>query len=101
MERKSDSTGHLTQQQKYFNKSSKRQVIERAFGLLKGRFRRLKHINNKSIKTSCDTIQAACILHNMCIKNEEDIEEFLDQEQEDEDQMLNPLNIAENDAEGL
>lgn len=94
--------GHLTRQQKYFNKclSSKRQVIERAFGLLKGRFRRLKHINNRSVRSSCDTIQAACILHNLCIQNEDDIEEFLDQDDEDGDQMLNPLNVAENDAEG-
>lgn len=39
--------GHLTAQQKrfYVSMSSKRQVIERAFGLLKGRCRRLKYIN--------------------------------------------------------
>lgn len=95
-------TGRLTRQQKYFNKclASKRQVIERAFGLLKGRFRRLKHINNRSVISICDSIQAACVLHNICIQNGEDIEEFLEQEDQNEDQVLNPVNIAENDADG-
>ena len=60
--------GHLSQKQTQFNiaLSSKRQVIERAFGLLKGRFRRLKFINMKSIREICQTIVAACILHNIC-----------------------------------
>lgn len=62
-------TGHLSTQQTYFNKSlsSKRQIIERAFGLFKGRFRRWKYIYNRSIKITCEIIQAACILHIVCI----------------------------------
>ncbi|KAJ8300849.1 hypothetical protein KUTeg_022368 [Tegillarca granosa] len=41
--------GHLNQEQKHFNymHSSNRVVIERLFGLLKGRYRRLYHIDSK------------------------------------------------------
>lgn len=72
-------TGHLSTQQTYFNKSlsSKRQIIERAFGLFKGRFRRWKYIYNRSIKITCEIIQAACILHIVCIWSWEELEEFL------------------------
>lgn len=61
--------GHLTQQQTLFNRalSSRRQVIERAFGMLKGRCRRLQYINIKSVEQICQTIAAACVLHNICI----------------------------------
>ncbi|XP_061188647.1 putative nuclease HARBI1 [Saccostrea echinata] len=73
-------TGHLSRQQTYFNKclSSKRQIIERAFGLLKGRFHRLKYIYNRTIKNTCEIIQAACILYNVCICSGEELEDFLD-----------------------
>ena len=56
--------GHLTQEELRYNEilSSKRQVIERAFGLLKGRFRRLKHINMRNVPEICDLIMATCIL---------------------------------------
>ena len=71
--------GHLSQQQTRFNValSSKRQVIERCFGMLKGRFRRLKYINMKSMREICQTIIACCILHNICIIEHDIIEEIL------------------------
>jgi len=41
------ANGHLTERQKTYNylHSSTRMVIERAFALLKGRFRRLKYVD--------------------------------------------------------
>lgn len=71
--------GHLTAQQRRFNisLSSKRQVIERAFGMLKGRFRRLKYIHLKSMEEICKTIIAACILHNICIFENDRFEDIL------------------------
>ncbi|CAC5362863.1 unnamed protein product [Mytilus coruscus] len=71
--------GHLSQQQTRFNValSSKRQVIERCFGMLKGRSIRLKYINMKSMREICQTIIACCILHNICIIEHDIIEEIL------------------------
>ncbi|XP_011858935.1 PREDICTED: putative nuclease HARBI1 isoform X2 [Vollenhovia emeryi] len=61
--------GRLTQGQKTFNKviSQKRQVIERSFALLKGRFRRLKFLDMSRIDLIPFFIIAACTLHNVCL----------------------------------
>lgn len=61
--------GHLSQEQKHFNYmlSANRVVIERAFGLLKGRFRRLHHLDVLSIQTAVKIIMCTCILHNICL----------------------------------
>ncbi|XP_066589340.1 putative nuclease HARBI1 [Prorops nasuta] len=62
--------GHLSQQQIKFNTilSSSRMIIERSFGLLKGRFR---SILDKLPMTRTDLIPryiiACCILHNICV----------------------------------
>ena len=61
---------HLTQQQTLYNHvlSSKRQVVERSFGLLKRRFRRLKYgLHIIDIEELNSLILAVCCLHNLCI----------------------------------
>ena len=58
--------------------SSIRTTIERAFGLLKGRFRRLKYLDQENVETMTNTIAAACCLHNICIM-QEDIDEYFEQ----------------------
>lgn len=65
--------GLLTQTQKMFNYrlSSKRVIIENAFGLLKGRFRRLKSFENLSLHLCSKLILSACVLHNICINDVE------------------------------
>ena len=56
-----------------------RQTIERAFGLLKGRWRRLKFIEMENIDESPAVVAAACVLHNFCLLiDEENIDEFFD-----------------------
>lgn len=74
--------GHLAQQQKKFNHylSVNRVVIERAFGLLKGRFRRLLYLDTTEIETAVDVIMTCCILHNICLLNNDDITEFIEQD---------------------
>jgi len=47
--------------------------IERAFGLLKGRFRRLKMIDVASVERATKLIAAACILHNISLLSEESV----------------------------
>ena len=61
---------HLNPQQSEFNflHSSTRIVIERAFGYLKGRFRRLKFLELLDIQFIPKLITAICIMHNIVIK---------------------------------
>lgn len=64
------NTGYLTDRQKHYNValSSKRQTIERAFGMLKKRFPKLRlGIDMVNMDEINDVILAGCILHNMCI----------------------------------
>ncbi len=69
--------GHLEHKHKRYNKchSSQRSRIERSFGRLKVKFRRLKvQLDMDNIKLMCDVIVCACILHNIIILNGCDIE---------------------------
>lgn len=72
--------GHLTAEQRQYNfvQSSTRMVIERAFSLLKGRFRRLKYVDMSCTNDIGSFILAACALHNLCLFNEEDVEDMMD-----------------------
>ncbi|KAJ8300616.1 hypothetical protein KUTeg_022135, partial [Tegillarca granosa] len=92
---------HLNQEQKHFNylHSSNRVVIERAFGLLKGRYRRLYHIDSK-VETAVKLIVVACVLHNFCLLQHDNIEEFMEAI---DDQNCAPLQFfaQENEAEGI
>lgn len=56
--------------------SGTRQVIERAFALLFGRFRRLKYLDMNRADLQVETVIACCILHNLSIA-ELDYEEFI------------------------
>ncbi|XP_050516925.1 putative nuclease HARBI1 [Diabrotica virgifera virgifera] len=61
--------GHLTPVQINYNTklSSIRSVIERAFGLLKVKFRRLKYLDVKNGQTANRIVLAACILYNFIL----------------------------------
>uniref|UniRef100_A0A2S2PQ09 Putative nuclease HARBI1 n=1 Tax=Schizaphis graminum TaxID=13262 RepID=A0A2S2PQ09_SCHGA len=65
------ATHILSDREKLFNRrlSSTRVVIEQAFGLLLGRFRRLKSLESKSVELMSLTVTGACILHNLALKN--------------------------------
>ncbi|XP_012543585.1 putative nuclease HARBI1 isoform X2 [Monomorium pharaonis] len=71
--------GNTTEIQKHFNGSlaSTRQVIERSFALLKGRFRRLKYLDMNRTDLIPATILASCVLHNICIDHDLFIEEYV------------------------
>lgn len=61
------NNGHLTRRQLNFNRklSATRCVIERAFGQLKGRFRRLKYLDMNRTDFIPSVIMACCVLHNL------------------------------------
>lgn len=67
--------GHLTNKQKNYNfcHSSARMAIERAFALLKGRFRSLLTVLDMDrVDLIPDFIMACCILHNICFLKNDD-----------------------------
>ena len=76
--------GNLTLEQKRFNKahSQCRQVIERAFGMLKCRFRRLLRFDISDITLLVDSVLSACVLHNLCLF-ENDVFEAAEIEEDD------------------
>ena len=82
--------GHLTAAQTKYNKyhSSTRMVIERAFGHVKGCFRRLKYLDVE-VKNVPLIVMAVCILHNLCIIHEDDIEDFIEGVEEEVNGLIN------------
>ena len=82
--------GRLTPVQVHCNKvhASICSTVERAFGLLKGRFVCLTYINQRNIKTIVHTIVTACVLHNLCIINQDDVETILEEAHEQPQQPI-------------
>jgi hypothetical protein len=67
-----------------FKHSSTRNAIERAFGLLKGRFRRLKLFDSPDLEIVVHSVLACCMMHNICI-NEDDESSDVDNDVDDDD----------------
>ena len=79
--------GNIGFQQRRFNQelSRQRNVIERAFGHLKGRFLRLQFFRVEDMKLLCKVILATCTLHNVCIQNNDELMEEFQEDQGRED----------------
>ena len=62
-------TGNLTryQQNNNFRHSSTRITIERTFGKLNGRFRRLQFFPSPDIAFIYKSVILCCVLHNICV----------------------------------
>ncbi|XP_066590573.1 putative nuclease HARBI1 [Prorops nasuta] len=79
--------GYLTDSQIIYNRklSSVRSIIERVFGLLKCKFRRLKYLDISDFQLGNNIIASCCVLHNFIInENEIDSREIIVQEIENE-----------------
>lgn len=75
--------GHLTERQRNYNfcHSSARIAIERAFGLLKGRFRCLLHcLPMNRTDLIAHFVLACCVMHNICILKGDDFDVLLNNE---------------------
>ncbi|KAM7426577.1 hypothetical protein ABFA07_022155 [Porites harrisoni] len=86
------NNGHLTAVQIRYNEknSGTRQVIERALGLLKGRWRRLKCLEMEAVEEIASVVSAGCVLHNFCLLADEgDIEQFFDDDSDGDDSDSN------------
>ena len=91
--------GHLTAQQIRFTHllSSKRMILERSIGLLKGRFRLLKVIAGVDrTRFLPKLITGACLLHKYSIYSHHEIEYFVDSDDDDGD-ANDFVNIFAND----
>jgi len=78
--------GHLNDMQHNYNtKLSKTRVtIERTFGILKGQFRKLKYVYMYNTEMIPLVVLACCILHNICIDNEDEPFDILEIENRNE-----------------
>lgn len=78
-------TRPLTEDEKKFNLllSKCRSSVERAFRLLKCRFRRLKLVENSDVAFIAQMIITCCILHNVCIGDVNGLD-FSPEEEEDD-----------------
>ncbi|KAB0804577.1 hypothetical protein PPYR_01547 [Photinus pyralis] len=81
--------GQLTEVQKHYNTAhaKTRVPIEQAFALLKGRFRRLKLVENTRIDRIPIMVVSACILHNICMLNKDILDINIQSEQNEEREM--------------
>ncbi|XP_045460636.1 putative nuclease HARBI1 [Harmonia axyridis] len=82
------NNNNLTNRQKNFNAklSQVRVCIENTFGLLKGRFRRIKFLETVRMDLICLLVFSACLLHNICVLNGDGIDDLIDVNQEVEEE---------------
>ena len=94
------NNGNLTRDEVKYNQclSGSRVVIENAFGILKGRFRRLQFIDMADIQYITKTIVNGCILHNICLIDGDTLDDYFYEEVEPEHN--GNAYIADNDVEG-
>lgn len=81
------NNGHLLANQIRFNKvlSSCRQMVERSISLLKGRWRKLSHLNHSSVKLMTKIIMGACVLHNFALVHDDFDESYFLEDDDDND----------------
>lgn len=87
--------GRRTRRQKRYNfvHCSTMMVVERTLALLKGRFWKLKtEMEVNKIEDVPEIVVASCVLHNVCLLSEDDIDDFLVNgiDDEDEDDIFLP-----------
>lgn len=67
-------------------------VIERAFSLLKGRFRRLEYLDMIKIDEIPTIIIVSCVLHNICLGKEDQYQDFIEDLEVEVNGFQNNLN---------
>lgn len=63
--------------------------IERSFGSLKGRFRRLKFIDMLDMERIISVILSSCTPHEFCLDNSDSGEEYIPEGERDEEEINN------------
>lgn len=84
----------VTDKESHFNAmlSKCRVTVERSYTILKGKFQKLKQLDSKDLIMISKIIMGCCVLHNVCLLEEDDniypveqTEEEVDEDGEDED----------------
>lgn len=90
------NNGRLSRQERVFNTrlSAARSAIERAFALLKSRFRRLKYLDMTNTVHIPEVIIACCILHNICLRNGD----LVDIDDDVNDDSMDAMDTGSNEA---
>lgn len=67
--------GHLSREEKQFNYylSSTRVFIEQTFGILRGKFKILNHIDIQSMRDVSNVVLACATLHNFILRNTSEV----------------------------
>ncbi|XP_033729774.1 putative nuclease HARBI1 [Pecten maximus] len=88
--------GHLNADEKRYNNahSSTRVDIERSFGLLKGKFRRLRYVEMKRVEDIPSLVVTCCGLHNFIIQRERYTDEDIDMDAADGDGPPGTCSVA-------
>lgn len=89
--------GHLTREQTIYNNklSGIRSIIERSFGLLKGKFCRLKYLDVLNADKASEIVQGACILHNFILLQENPQDNYILDNIEENEGKINFANNNE------
>ena len=100
---------NLSDTEKSFNKhlSSTRATVERAFGVLKGRWRCLLKRLDNDLESVSSIIITCCVLHNICLQNHDNyiddddlLENVLERERRERRNRISNHNLCD-DAEAL
>ena len=100
---------NLSDTEKSFNKhlSSARVTVERAFGVLKGRWRCLLKRLDNDLESVPSIIITCCVLHNICLQNHDNyiddddlLENVLERERRERRNRISNHNLCD-DAEAL
>ncbi|XP_046571000.1 putative nuclease HARBI1 [Haliotis rubra] len=89
--------GHVSLAEKKFNKchASTRVDVERAIGLLKCKFRRLKYLDMQLTEEMCNFIVAACVLHNFILMREMFHDDIIGDDDHQADELIDEEALLE------
>jgi len=92
--------GNVSDKQRKFNKRfcATRVLIENAFRLLKGRFRQLIEVDLHTVDKISKFIISCCVLHNLCIDNDDGFDFDIDIVTEDNVDYYNNEDRGEREA---